>query len=195
MNKIRTTLFVIAALAATASAQTLTQRIDFSRGSQPYTTTFWLDKSGWELDWFGNNASQNWDIELSHSILTTSHLTVCAGAVSWPASRKYFGLLTAFYTDKLAGADLFLMVGGYLPLNGGPQILLSDDSALMWPSGKDTKLGVGTTFFLEGGAAQLRLGPQLEYTLRGTTLRLSYQPFHLVGKGPVVTRIELSTRF
>lgn len=191
------------ALVASAAAQdtTLYQRFEFSRGTDPYHVTALFTKEGWEVWAFGDTSRQGnlLDVEVGHPIAQFGkHCTLLGYAVLWPTSNKWFAIPWLNYTGTLPGrADYSLNLAGYLPVNGGPHILFSDGSHIMWRDLKGN--GIGMAGFLwnqQGFASTLRLGVQADVVVSKTlSLTFGYQPFYLQGAGNPVFRVESTFKF
>lgn len=188
------TLFVVTALTVTAPAQTLIQRFDLSRGSAPYLTTAWLDKSGWEVWAFGDSRSDTLDLEFGRLLVNKGKWSLSGYAVNWPQSGKWFVIPWTTYSDTVAKGALTFNLATYVPLNGGPNIWFSDGSSLMWPLTSGTKLGISGAFSQSPGSNQLRFGPQIELPLGTATLRVSYHPF-VMGDARATMRVEITQKF
>lgn len=190
------TLLLVALVTSQALAQgTLIHRIDVSRGIQPYHTTALILDTDWELWAFGDTSSESLDLELGRLFPIGKNLLVGGYAISWPASEKWFVAPAVSYSQKAFGGQLSAFVAMYVPLNGGPRILLADD--ISWT--KQTRgfsYGLAANYWqFDHDPATLRLGPTAKVLVGDTTLKISYQSLYLVGHGRPTVRLELSQRF
>jgi hypothetical protein len=190
-------VIAMAIVSQPAGAQTtLTQRVDMSREAKPYYTAGVVLENGWELWGFGYTHAQTADLEVGKLIPVGEKLFLGGYGVLWPDSGKVYLLPWAVYTDRVLGGTLSLNLATYLPLNGGPRILFSDNSTLVWRDRRGNGIGLsGALWSQEGTKPTLRIGPQLELVYRATTLKVNYQPLYLTGSGPGVARIEVVQKF
>lgn len=181
--------------ASTVSAQTSVSWVDSAKGGSPSVTTAFITKDGWEVWAFGANNPKTLDLELGHLYPVGKKWLVGGYAVLWPASGKVFGLPFAIYQDDVLGGHLCLKLGSYLPLNGGPTILFSDESSLLWRARKGTSWGPILSFSQSGDAQPTaKLGLTLRLTKGTTTLELSCQPVYLSNRGLTRFRIGITQK-
>lgn len=188
---------VIGGTTATAQEGTLIHRIDMSRGSDPYHTTAIMTDRGWEFWAFGSNSYDLIDLEFGRLYPIGSKLLVGGYAVYWPSSKKFFALPWATYSDQFLGGTATINMAAYLPVNGGPRILFSDSSSLMWQDKRGNAVGLSASYWqFDRDPATLRVGPAVSLRLNSTTtLKLSYQSAYLIGDGQPVGRAEFVIRF
>ena len=179
------------------SAQgTLIHRIDMSRGTEPYHTTAVILESGWEFWAFGSTRSDLLDLEIGKLFPVGAGLYVGGYLIWWPEFKKTFVAPALSYNQDMLGGQLSVFAATYVPLNGGPRIVIVDDASLIWKNG-NTGYGLAANYFqFDRDPANLRIGPTVRLPIGKTTnLKLSYQPVFLVGHGQPVWRVELATRF
>jgi|GEM_PF-7060205 len=178
------------------SAQTSISWVDMSHGANPSLTTAFIAKDGWEFWAFGANNSDARDLELGRLYPVGKRWLVGGYGVIWPASGKVFGLPFAMYQDDVLGGHLRLKLGSYLPLNGGPTILFSDESSLLWRARKGISWGPILSYSQVGDAQPtVRLGLTLRLTKGTTGLELSCQPVYLSNRGLTSFRIGITQGF
>lgn len=170
-------------------------RVDFFPG-QPgsFTTGILLFDSGLEVWTFGNGS----DVELGKlwDVYHSKHVKVLAGGyvAYWPDTNQYF-ILPWLQGEVNSGRTQFKgSVSDYLPLNGGPNILYSNELALTYRPVKGIRLGVATAFWnQEGYQTTNRVGPKVEIDF-GERDRLEVR--HLLGRdGNNNTRVQWTHRF
>lgn len=193
--KIVGSILVTVALAATTQAQTLLQRTDVSHSKKPYHVSAIFLKDGWELWAFGDTRRQSLDIEVGRSLWSNGAWSFSGYGVVWPDSNKWFALPWVNYSSRLAGGALSANLAAYMPLNGGPKILFSDGSALIWRNTKGNGIGVSASYWGEEGMpASLRVGPQVELTVNKSHIKLYYQFVYVKGSGKPGARLEVTQR-
>ncbi len=175
---------------------TLIQRVDMSHGNQPYYTSAVLLSSGWELWGFGHTHAATRDLEVGKLLPVNKKLLLGGYGVLWPDSGKAFAMPWATYNDKIGSAALNLNLAAYLPVNGGPTILFSDESSLVWfTRHQDWGVGAVASYWAEERISpMLRLGPTIRWSHGDTSVKVNYQPFYTVGKGEPTWRFEVSFR-
>lgn len=191
------TLLLVALVTSHAVAQrTLIHRIDMSRSNEPYHVTAILLDSGWEFWAFASTRSELLDLEVGRLYPLGKKLLVGGYATYWPDSKEWFGIPWVSYNDSVAGGQLNVNLAAYIPLNGGPRILFSDETTLVWQS-KTFNYGVVVSYWKFGDdTATIRLGSTFRFAVGKTTnLKINYQPLFLAGQGQPNWRIELSQRF
>lgn len=189
-------LVVAIVIATTASAQTVLSRVDVNKWGNPSLTTAFFTKDGWEVWVFGANRSDTQDLELGHLYPLGKKWLAGGYGVIWPDSGKVFGLPFVMYRDSVVGGSLTLKIGSYLPLNGGPRILFSDESSLKWRAGKGVSWGPVFSYGqVNGGKPTEKLGLSINLTRGGTDLELSCQSVYLgENRGAPHFRFQISQK-
>lgn len=178
------------------SAQTSVVWVDSAKGGTPSVTAAFFAKDGWEVWAFGANNPKTLDLELGHLFPWGKKMLVGGYIAVWPEAKKSFGIPFAMFNDKVLGGHLRLKLGYYLPLNGGPRILFSDESSLLWEARKGVSVGPILSFVqVDNNKPTARLGLSLRLTKGDETLELSCQPTYLSGSGETRFRVGLSRRF
>lgn len=196
MKNIITALAFVTATSTTVLAQTSISWVDSAKGGPPAVTTAFITKDGWEVWAFGVNNPKTLDLELGRLFPLGKKWLVGGYVAIWPESKKSFGIPFAMLNDRVLGGSLCLKLGYYLPLNGGPTILFSDESSLLWEAKKGVRWGPIVSYLqVDGGKPTARLGLSLRLTRGASTLELSCQPVYLSGSGETRFRIGLTQRF
>lgn len=189
-------LITALACATIAPAQSSLAWWDVQKGSDPYLTTAYFAKQGWEVWVFGANRADTQDVELGQLFPVGKNWLVGGYAAVWPQSGKWFAIPIAIYQRDLLGGHLTLKLGQYLPLNGGPRILFSDESSLLWRARKGMSWGPILSYVqVNGNKPTARLGLTLRLTKGRTGLELSCQPAYLSGNGETRFRVGVSQGF
>lgn len=191
-----TVLLTLLVIASVHAQGTFIHRVDMTRNNNPYYTGAIILDSGWEFWGFGydNQATQDWEIGRLYPV--GGNWYIGGYAAYWPDSKKWFALPWVTYYDSLANGQLNINLCTYIPLNGGPRILFSDGSTLVWQDKRGNDFGLVASYWRFGNApATLRIGPTIGLSLGKTKLRINYEPLHILGSGPSVLRIETTFRF
>ncbi|OGD61136.1 hypothetical protein A3A71_00875 [Candidatus Berkelbacteria bacterium RIFCSPLOWO2_01_FULL_50_28] len=184
------------AVASIVSAQTSLVWVDSAKGGSPSVTAAFFAKDGWEVWAFGANNPKTLDLELGRLFPWGKKVLVGGYVAVWPDSNRTFGIPFVMVNDKVLGGHLCLKLGCYLPLNGGPTILFSDESSLLWEAKKGLSWGPILSYVqVDGGKPIARLGLSLRLTKGDETLELSCQPVYLSGDGETRFRIGITHRF
>lgn len=189
-------LLLAALVVCQAVAQgTSIYRIDMSRSNEPYHATAVLMDSGWEFWAFGSTRSELLDLEVGRLFPVNKNLLLGGYAIYWPDTGKSFVAPALSYSQPIFGGKLSVFAAMYVPLNGGPRILLADD--ISWTKQiRGFSYGLAANYWqFDHDPATLRLGPTAKVLVGDTTLKISYQSLYLVGHGRPTVRLELSQRF
>ncbi len=197
MKLIKTVSFVVAlTVAASATAQLSITRMDVNKGGNPSLTTAFIAKDGTEVWVFGADRADTQDVELGHLYPLGKKWLVGGYGAYWPGSKKVFALPFVLYHDTVLGGQLTLKLGDYLPLNGGPTILFSDESSLLWRARKGMSWGpILSLSKVRDDKPTVKLGLSLHLSRGRTDLELGCQPVYLSGGGAPHFRIAVSQGF
>lgn len=192
MKIILSTLLAAFVTSQAFAQTTIIYRADMSRSNEPYHVTAVILNSGWEFWAFGSTRSELLDLEVGRLFPVNKNLLLGGYAIYWPDTKKSFVAPALSCSQPIFGGKLNVFAAMYVPLNDGPRILVVDDLSLTWNG-----LGLAANYFkFASDPASLRLGLTDRLPIGKTTsLKLSYQPFYLVGHGQPTVRVELSQRF
>ncbi|MCX6811664.1 MAG: hypothetical protein NT039_03165, partial [Candidatus Berkelbacteria bacterium] len=101
----------------------------------------------WEFWAFSVNDDDTLDLEFGTKITQVvkgDHFNVdlYGYGVIWPATDDVFAMPWLTVNADLFGGKFQSYQAQYVPLNGGPNIYFSDNTELMWKTGKTTTTGL-----------------------------------------------------
>lgn len=185
-------------LAAAAHAEgTFLQRVDMPRGGESHWTSAWLDASGWEGWVFSLPDFPIYEAGRLFPVKTGDDTLLLVGGYGswWQKTNQAFVEPFAVYHKPLSDEWTFEACGGaYVPLNGGPWVLYTNDVSVNHDLGK-VSVGIGANnWWQEGSSSTFGVGPKVKISgPAGSSLSLRY--FWGLNGGVDTARVEGTINF
>lgn len=178
-------LLVFVSSLASASVSVLGRVDTIGAGDPCYTVGLTDTKSGIELWALGlpefpdYEIGKTWLVKKLSSEKTQVYFS--AYAVVWPKAEprdQYFLLPWPSLTTKLGSARITADAFAYVPLNGGPLCVGTNDTGISWLVGNKLQLGFSATYWKQEGCESLHgVGPQAVWSLaKDASLTVRYIP-------------------
>jgi hypothetical protein len=184
---------LLALFATSANADTLYYRTDSKDGQ---TTHSYAVMTPTLEVWAFSPETKYSDLEIGrlYQVKSPKATTLMLGGyyAIWPNQKQSFAVPYMLAKATVGRMHLAGTLGSYVPLNGGPNIIFSDEASALVNVDKKVQVGIATSFWTQDGSTTHRIGPKVSADIgEGYTVSLRY----LQGNAPSTFRCLVTKAF